>query len=170
MAERLKRRWFKFIAVFCSLYMAPLSTLFTKVFAFIKPAEALAVTAYCYPDSSTHADPDTYMDRADVLDCKGNYSLDAIDETGDINWYAGMSSSTLTCVCSTSVSRVTTYKCQQDSADSEYGQWVVVDSCVTPTTTVTCASDEVEVAGACYPACIESPENAVGYVATAPVF
>lgn len=175
MAERLKRRWFKFMAVFCSLYLAPLSNLFTKVFAFIKPADALAVTAYCYPDSSTWESPEEYLDRADVIECGGSYAENNghIDGTGNVTWYYSSGQTTtplLTCTCKSDGSKVTTYHCLPHSQYSEYGQWVEVDSCVSPETSVTCATGEIAVAGKCYPTCIEDPANGIGYVANEPAF
>ena len=175
MAERLKRRWFKFMAVFCSLYLAPLSNLFTKVFAFIKPADALAVTASCYPDSSTYNNPDSFQDRADVMECGGSYAENNgnVDSTGNVNWYYSSGQTTtplLTCTCKSDASKVTTYNCLPHSQYSEYGQWVEVDSCVSPSTTTTCGTGYVEVAGACYPKCITDPANGIGYVAKKAAF
>lgn len=160
MAERLKRRWFKFMAVFCSLYLAPLSNLFTKVFTFIKPADALAVTLYCYPSSSSMDVEDT--DKAATLECEGNYYTSAI--TSYNAQHPGMTP--LSCMCDNDPSKVTTYTC---TLDGNYEPiWQVEESCVA--SSVTCGAGEIAVAGKCYPTCIEDPANGIGYVANEPAF
>ena len=164
MAERLKRRWFKFMAVFCSLYLAPLSNLFTKVFTFIKPADALAVTIICSHSAITEAE------RAE-MECGGSYNE-------DVYFYSELDDDYVaTCTCPGDATKVMTYTCHSASSENQttgdtyyYSWWTASGTCTTPSTTTTCGVGEIAVAGKCYPTCIEDPANGVGYVATEPAF
>lgn len=157
MAERLKRRWFKFMAVFCSLYLAPLSNLFTKVFAFVKPADALAVTVTCTASLS--------VQDSTNLDCAGDYAAWA--EGATIKPSDG-DDAIVECVCPTDVSKVLKYTCTHDSDST--AMWLAASSCTEPSNPTTCGTGQIAVAGKCYPTCIENPANGIGYVATEPAF